>query len=182
MNLKKIQNKIEASLPEITKMAEDATEVASQHALGLITRIIFNDGLDASGNKIGTYDDVRKQKFLTERAALAGSFTKKQEKKLEKSDEDFTYKRLRELKGLQTDFVDLQFNGDLFRSVDKVVKENKGVIAITNKEEAKISAYHEKKYKKDIFVGSDKERMESLETARTYAMDKLRSIFKSWGQ
>lgn len=181
-NLKQIANNIKASIPTIRVAMANSEVVSMNYSLGAVLQRIFNEGLKTDGTPIGRYDDTRKQTFLTENAK--SRLNKKQKtklSKLEKSDDfkGITYKELRELKGLQTDYVDLQFNGDLFNSIDVGNFDGRPAIGITTEKQAKIAGYHDDKYGL-IFTASDDERAAAAESARDYLFKELKRIIGTW--
>lgn len=160
-------------------------------ALQIVLRRVFNEGKAADGTQIGEYDEERKSKFLVKKSEKF--LTKKQRAILAKkrlkigknNTEDFeglTYKELRELKGLQTDFVDLQFTGRLFESIQVVQKEGKATVAITDKDRAKISDYLEDKYEKTIFALGKDEKLEVMEKTSIFAQREISKIIQRWSK
>jgi hypothetical protein len=183
--------RINGIIEDIKKLAPKVDLYAANTALALIVRRIFNDGLAADGSLIGTYDNERKQKFLTKKATP--SLTKKQRAILAKkrlkigknNQEDFTgltYKELRELKGLQVEFVDLQFTGQLFESIQVVNQNDKAIVAITNQDRAKVADYLEKKYDKAIFSLAKEERLQVMEKTATFAQKEVQKIIQRWSK
>jgi hypothetical protein len=57
-SLAELQRRVEASLPRIRELAQQANQVALQEGLGVILHRIFNDGKDAAGNSLGQYSDA----------------------------------------------------------------------------------------------------------------------------
>lgn len=164
---------------------------AANIALKLILRRIFTEGKATDGSLIGKYDTERKQKFLTKKAEK--TLTKKQRAVLAKkrlqigkgNEEEFTgltYAELRELKGLQISFVDLQFTGRLFESIKIVEKDGKATVAITDKDRAKIANYLEDKYDKTIFALGNAERLEVMEKTSIFAQRELSKIIRKWSK
>lgn len=112
---------------------------------------VFNQGLDKNEQQIGQYDDTKFQTFLTGKTKL----NKRQRKAAENvEDRGMTYKELRQLKGLQTAFVDLTFSTSLQKS--QVVQKNK--VIFKNDYGKKISKYNETHFGKRIFAPSKDER------------------------
>lgn len=89
------------------------------------------------------------------------------------------YKAIRNLKGLRIDTVDLQFDGDLFRSINTGIAGEDAVIGFTNLERAKIAGYLEEKYGKVIFPPSDREQEETKTLMVDFIKDELRASVKS---
>lgn len=82
-----------------------------------------------------------------------------------------SYKKKRDAEGRQTDYVDLQFKGDLFNSIQSGTQDEKAVIFFNNQNELKIANHLTTKYKKDIFQVSESEK----ETAKQFMLDYIRS-------
>jgi hypothetical protein len=66
--------------------------------------------------------------------------------------------KTRSLNGRQTGFVDLQFTGDLFNSMQVVKKGNDVYIAIINDDDYQKAMGQEKRRKKTIFLPTESER------------------------
>lgn len=89
------------------------------------------------------------------------------------------YKRRRSGEGLQINYVDLQFSGDLFGAVNVGTLNGKPAVGITNQDSADIAAYNEKRYG-TIFSATDEERRVSMETAREFMFEGIKKIVRSW--
>jgi hypothetical protein len=176
MTPQEYQEGVEQLKQEIEKIVLDAPFVQSFELVGQLTNRIFNKGKASDGTQIGTYDDKRKQTFLTKKNKSA--FNKKQLKKLEETGEELTYKELRQARGLQVAFVDLQFTGALFESIKNGKTNDGAVIGFNNLEEAKIASYNEKKYKKAIFAPSQFEQQTSIELMNKYIATKISESIK----
>lgn len=164
--------------PKLAALAQQAPVVKGQSILGQLTHRIFNEGKDSNENQIGKYDDKRKQSFLTEKNF--DSFTKKQQKKIQKlveNEQELTYKELRTLRGLQTNYVDLQFTGELFQSMNWTAGGNTLTLGITNPERARVSEYLETKYSKKIFTPSKNETELAVNEMVSYIREKTAEIF-----
>jgi hypothetical protein len=168
----------EASKAMLTLPGE-AMAVQGQELLGLMLGRIFNRGLAADMKQIGKYDDTKKQTFLTDNVfdQLNKKSQRKVEKKLQEGDEaGHTYKELRELAGLQTEYVDLQFTGAMFESVQQGVSGNTFSIGFTNAGRAKIAGYLEKKYGRPIFELSKQEIDESIRILLAYIRERISQL------
>jgi hypothetical protein len=66
--------------------------------------------------------------------------------------------KTRSLNGRQTGFVDLQFTGDLFNSIQVVKRGNDVFIAIINDDDYNKAIGNEKRRKKTIFLPTENER------------------------
>lgn len=178
--------KLDLLKAEIERISKDAPRVKANEILGIFLGRIFNLGKDSNGGQIGTYDDKRKQTFLTNK--VRKSLTKRQQVSLKKAEflstntkgdvVGVTYKMLRQLRGLRVDLVDLQFTGELFRSIQAGELSGEVVIGFTNAERRKIAGYLEKKYNKKIFTPSEEEIKQGKEILTNYVKEQLREAIK----
>ncbi len=137
-------------LPDILEdkvLEETAAELERK-----VRKRIFTDGLDANGNTIGqsysTRPSVVKKDVFVKQAAFKGKKTMKLE---------YGYKELREIQGLETDKVNLDYSGDLKKSL-RVERSEKGVvIGVTEKHNLEKVQKLEKKYQTKIFAFTQKE-------------------------
>jgi hypothetical protein len=167
-------NRLIMARQALEQLPGQAAQVNAQEILGRLLRRIFNQGRAADGTKIGKYDDTKKQKFLSDKARP--SLNKRQQKKLDAAEDGVTYKELRELRGLQTEYVDLQFTGELFESLQIGVRSGKLVFGFTNPQRSKVAGYLEDKYGKRIFIMSAKERQEAIDIMRAYIITQFNKI------
>ena len=89
------------------------------------------------------------------------------------------YKALRNKEGKRIDKVDLQFSGDLFRSIDTGTLGKDVVIGFTNAERSKIAAYLEERYG-NVFTVQKKEEEEAAELMLEYITEGTNAILKKW--
>lgn len=162
---------------DLAQIANDAPFVQSQEILGLSLDRIFGKGKSSDGSQIGTYEDTKKQTFLTKNAK--SSFNQKQLAKLKKTGEELTYKELRKLRNLQVEYVDLQFTGALFENISSGKTEDGAVIGHRNVEKAKIAGYLTKKYGKPIFPPSEEEQQQAKELMRDYVIQKMKESIQN---
>lgn len=175
------EQKLKNSANEFARAFNNAPFLAISDFNGVMQQRIFGNGKAADGTQIGTYDDKKKQTFLTKKAKP--SLTKKQSArltKLEGKGESLTYKELRELKGLQTAYVDLQFTGDLRQSITEGTENNRAILRINNSEEQEIAGFLTEKYKKPIFQPSEQERKEAKELMILFIQDEIKKIIATW--
>jgi hypothetical protein len=90
-----------------------------------------------------------------------------------------SYKRKRESAGLQTNQIDLQFEGDLFNSVQVGTLNGRPAVGIINSDEAEISGHLEERYG-PIFQASLSEREQAISTARDFMFNAIRKEIKTW--
>jgi len=177
MNNVQFQNGLRQLNNELAEIVAKAPYVQSQEILGLSLKRIFNEGKATDGSQIGTYDDKRKQTFLTKKAK--SSFNKRQLKALEKTGEELTYKELRQARGLQVAFVDLQFTGALFENLSTGQTQDGAVIGHRNLDEAKIAGHLTKKYNKPIFPPTLEEQEKAKELMKQYVIQEFRKSIQN---
>lgn len=90
------------------------------------------------------------------------------------------YKRKREKFGRQTEYVDLEFKGDLRRSIVKGTKNGKIVIGFNNDNSAEIAEGLEERYNTTIFAASEQEAKNAAAIGEKYMIDQLTKIVQSW--
>ena len=162
VSIKKLEANIKRSLPAIQELVANSHVVSVQDTLGLMLQRIFNRGEDAMGNPIGKYS-----------TNPDGS--------------DSSYIKRRQKKGLQTNYIDLQFEGNLFRSVDVGTSNDVPCIGITNSKSADVSEDLEIKLgtgpvPRNIFTPSQSEIDNASRVATDYLIDGLKGIIASWGK
>jgi len=89
------------------------------------------------------------------------------------------YQKRRSSKGRQTKYVDLQFTGDLFNSINVGELNGKPAVGITTKYGKDVAGYNEERYG-EIFQASDSERDNALRIAQDFAIKELRNLIKGW--
>jgi hypothetical protein len=87
------------------------------------------------------------------------------------------YKALRNKEGKRIDKVDLQFTGDLFRSIDRGTLGVDSVIGFTNAERKKIADHLETRYG-DVFTASVEEKEEATLLMEEYIAERTNEILK----
>lgn len=90
------------------------------------------------------------------------------------------YKEKRSAAGRRVDTVDLEFTGDLRRSITQGKEDDKAILRINNSDEQEIAGFLTEKYNKPIFEPSEKERKEAKELMISYVQDEIRKIVASW--
>lgn len=177
------------------KVAEAKTRieiVGIKKAEGLIKKRIFNRGLAADGSGIGSEYSKKSYAFAMEdffkqsvfkaqgkngkskttdvfsiathkkhKVAIKGNHTERLSMYLKEG-----YKELREIQGLQTAKVDLQYSGDLLDSVQLNSRADVPELGIYNSNEAKIADKLEKQYGKAIFSPATDEREQTIQAMK----------------
>lgn len=116
-----------------------------------VRKRIFTDGLDSDENIIGEYSTkptvVKKDVFIKP-SAFKGTKTMKLE---------YGYKELRDIQGLKTDKVNLDYSGDLKKGLKVSKSDQSVVIGVNDKDNLDKVQKLEKKYQTKIFAFSQKE-------------------------
>lgn len=166
----------------------DVELVGAKSGEAIIKRRVFNQGLDKNGNKIGDYSTksayFSRGQFVRKSAFKPGG--KKNPKRKNKKDPKTMYiaegyKGLRSVNGRQVGYVDLQYTGDLFQSIQIVGQGDRPVLKIITKKEADISEGLEKRFGKTIFeLGASEIALVKRDMG--LAVDKLIKKFLKQGQ
>ncbi|MFC7347312.1 hypothetical protein ACFQO9_11345 [Chryseobacterium zhengzhouense] len=136
-----------------------------------VKKRIFIDGLDVNGNTIGenysTKPTVVKQDVFIKPSAFKG----KKSMKLE-----YGYKELRDIQGLKTDKVNLNYSGELKSKLRVARSEKSIVIGIIDRINAEKAKKLEEKYQTKIFSFSQKE----VESYLKNVVKKLKNIQRDY--
>lgn len=178
MTPEQFEQKLKTSIPQFAEVFNNAPFVSIVTVEGSLKHRIFNEGLDSNDTKIGDYDDTKKQTFLT--GLAKPSLTKKATVKLKKIGESLTYKQLREVAGLQTDYVDLQFTGNLKNSIVTGTEGEKATLNFNNQKELEIANFQTKKWKKPIFQATEKEKEEAKDNMLNFIREETQNIISQW--
>lgn len=150
-----LQNKIEASIPEIEKMAANVELMAAQSArvqLELRTFSSGGDGVkDTKGRKLKKYSKA--------------------------------YAKKREKAGLQTENKDLVFSKDtsiIKDSIDVGNKDGKPVLGFTRDKGAEIAGYQEEQNNTIIFSLNQSEVDKVKRDVKDFAIRELQKITEGW--
>lgn len=169
-----------------------AEEVAIRSMLGYYIGRIFNDGKDSSGSKIGDYSTTPMltgaKNFRTKTKAAAFFDAEDVEFRTVKSKGknlalgliEGGYKEFRELNGLRSDTVDLQFTGSLFESIIVGTYGANFVLGYNSSEKARIAQHLENKYGKKIFYPTEEEIKIARDTYYDYLRERVQILFNSW--
>lgn len=153
--IKKYEN-YRKDLPDILEreILTESAEMLQQK----MTKRIFTEGLDSKGNTIaGRYSEspitVKKEVFIKP-AAFKG---KKKSMRLEHG-----YKELREIQGLKTDKVHLEYSGELRRSLKARRRLNAVVIGFSSKLSTQKARNLQHRYRVTIFRPTKEETQDHL--------------------
>lgn len=89
------------------------------------------------------------------------------------------YKAKRNLNRKRIDKVDLQYNGDLFNSVNTGKFNGKAAVGINSSKQNEVAGFNEERYG-TIFVASQEEKRMAAESARDYLFKELKRIIGTW--
>lgn len=136
-----------------------------------VRKRIFTEGLDSGENKItqsySTKPAIVKQDVFIKPSAFKG----KKAMRLEHG-----YKELREIQGLETQIVNLDYSGDLKQDLKVTRSEKSIVIGITEQHNVVKVQNLEEKYKTKIFAFSQKEIQDHFESV----IKKLRKVQRDY--
>lgn len=138
---------------DLTEILEDKIlEETAAELQNKVRKRIFTDGLDANGNIIsGSYSTkpivVKKDVFINQSA-----FNGKKTMKLQ-----YGYKELRDIQGLKTDKVNLDYSGDLKEDLKVEVSDKSVVVGISKMHNLEKALNLEKKYQTKIFAFTENE-------------------------
>ena len=175
----------------IVKSIPEAKEIALNTLLGAFSRRIFNDGKASDNSKIGEYSTkpmfVGRKGWIRADAAEAFFKEKHEWRKVNTKKGKKTlalleggYKHFRELNGLQTDFVNLEYTTDLKFSI--IVGEYNGqkVLGFNSDEQFLKAQGLEKHFKKIIFEPTQEEMELAQEAFLDYLREKVQETFNTW--
>lgn len=126
-------------------------------------------------NGLGTYSENKLPLFYFENKGR-----RKIDLDKKKYPKGISYKDFRSLNGLQTDHVDLEFTGDLRRSIS-TVKVNTTTISIEirDNDNIKKANYLEAMYKSVIFAPNQDEKQRMIDSIREYISNDIKAILRN---
>lgn len=136
-----------------------------------VRKRIFTNGLDSDGNLIGqNYSSkpttVKKEVFIKPSAFKGNKSMKLQ----------YGYKELRDIQGLKTDKVNLNYSGELKNKLRIARSQKTVVIGIVDRNNSEKAQSLEKKYQTRIFAFSEKEIQDHFKNV----VKKLRKVQKEY--
>ncbi|ROI05448.1 hypothetical protein EGI16_03415 [Chryseobacterium sp. G0240] len=148
-------------------LEETAVELQSK-----VKKRIFEDGLDANGNLISqSYStkpmNVRKEVFIKPSA-----FSGKKTMKL-----NYGYKELRDIQGLPTSKVNLDYSGKLKRNIHIARIQKSVVLGVNTTEDAEKVKHLEQKYNTKIFGFTQNEIKEHMDNVFNKIKENQRTYF-----
>ena len=185
------KEKIDEMIHLLDRIIPEANDVALNTLLGAYAYRIFNIGNASDETKIGEYSTkpmLTGSKGFRTVSDAAAFFNKKQKWKTVKTAKgnqalavvDGGYKEFRELNKLQSNYVDLEFKGDLKFSI--VIGEINGqkVLGFNSEVQAEKAHKLESHFKKVIFKPTEEEKEIAREAFYDYLREKIQELFGSW--
>jgi len=133
-------NQTDNFIASVALQLKNINEVVAKSALTIIKNRIFNDGLNAKGSTLGKYSDNQVPFFFTKNGkklapyssgAISGGAESSITALKKQGVKTLSYKEWRELNGLQTKFVDLKFTGSMWKDIDVISNDVKGLNVVT---------------------------------------------------
>lgn len=180
--------RIENSVAKIPQIIANAEVLAINDILGSMSRRIFNEGGKTDGSRIGQYSSKNTllgAKSFRNKGAADSFFANSSElqwvrfKGRSLAVLPGGYKRLREIQGLETGFVNLQYTGKLSATLDIGTINDNPAIGLTTEKSADIVEGLEKKYGV-IFIPQDEEVKIAIDLAGQYIIEQFQKEIDSW--
>lgn len=140
MTPEQFKRKLDLAARQIAAKRGDILLAGVKDLEGRMKSRIFNKGLNSDNSKIGTY-------------SKGWSFIRKNGKPVKGT----KGKQRQKPDGLQTSYIDLEFTGDLRRSITPAKDGNDAVLYMNNDEKFEIAGYLEDQKKQVIFDATNKE-------------------------
>jgi hypothetical protein len=138
--------RLQALAKELQNSQADILLVAAVRTNGFLKRRIFNEGLATDGAKIGEYSKTSE------------------------------WIEIRQKRGRQVGYVDLQFTGELFESIQAGTRGQSATIEIKNRENQEKARKNENIFRKKIFELGQNE----IEQAELAVQLEVSAIIKKW--
>lgn len=175
----------------LNKEMINAEEVAMRQLIAKYTERIFNRGSASDETRIGNYSTkpmlTGSKNFINVTKATNFFKTKPEFRKVKTSKGNRAlavvkggYSEFRTLNGFQNAFVDLEFRGDLFRSIQVGELNGHFVLGFNSLIQSKKAHNLEIHFKKKIFEPTSEEKSQAEEAAMDYLKDKLQNLFNTW--
>lgn len=181
-----LAEKIDESASKIPTIMANAQVLAINEIAGAMSRRIFNEGKRTDGGQIGQYstkDSLVGAKSFRNQGSAQSFFS---------DDHDWInikgnslaklpggYKKLRDIQGLQTNFVDLDYKGNLKNSLDVGTVNEIPTIGLTRLGSIPIVEGHEKKYGQ-IFYPTQEEIAVAVQLASDYILEQFSKEIETW--
>lgn len=170
-----------AIFKKLAQKKSDIEIVGIKKAEGLIKKRIFNQGKDANDRRIGSYSTASgyygKKSFIKAAAFKpTGKNSKKTKKGNRRSQPTFKngkerktmyldkgYSELRRRNGRQVSFVDFEYTGDLFSSIQLNAKSSHAELGIYSRKETDKANGLESRFNKKVFSPTENEKSLTLQ-------------------
>lgn len=184
-------NKMDSIIDLLNKEMIHAEEVAMRQLIAKYTERIFNRGSASDESRIGEYSKkpmfTGAKNFRTQSAATNFFKSKPEFRKVKTPTGNRAlaivkggYSEFRTLNGLQNAFVDTEFKGDLFRSIQVGELNGHFVLGFNSLIQAKKAHNLELHFKKKIYGPTTEEKAQAEQAARDYLQEKLQNLFNTW--
>ena len=184
-------NKMDSIIDLLNKEMINAEEVAMRQLIAKYTERIFNRGSATDESRIGNYSTktmfTGAKNFRTQTAANRFFKGKPEFRKVKTPTGNRAlavvkggYSEFRTLNGLQNAFVDLEFRGDLFRSIQVGNLNGHFVLGYNSLIQAKKMQNLEIHFKKKIAEPTVEEKAQAEKAALDYLKEKLQNLFNTW--
>jgi len=184
-------NKMDSIIDLLNKEMINAEEVAMRQLIAKYTERIFNRGAATDESRIGNYSKkpmlTGSKNFRTQAKANAFFKSKPEFRRVKTPSGNRAlaivkggYSEFRTLNGLQNAFVDTEFRGDLFRSIQVGNLNGHFVLGFNSLIQAKKAQNLEIHFKKKIYEPTVEEKAQAEQAARDYLQDKLQKLFNTW--
>lgn len=140
MTPEQFKRKLDLAARQIAAKRGDILLAGVKDLEGRMKSRIFNKGLNSDNSKIGNYS--KGWAFIRKNGKPVKGTKGKQRQKPD---------------GLQTNYIDLEFTGDLRRSITPAKDGNDAVLYMNNDEKFEIAGYLEEQKKQVIFDATNKE-------------------------
>lgn len=184
-------NKMDSIIDLLNKEMINAEEVAMRQLIAKYTERIFNRGSATDESRIGNYSTkpmlTGAKNFIDVTKATNFFKTKPEFRKVKtpKGNRALAvvkggYSEFRTLNGFQNAFVDLEFRGDLFRSIQVGELNGHFVLGFNSLIQAKKAHNLEIHFKKQIFEPTIEEKAQAEQAGRDYLIMKYQQLFNTW--
>ena len=184
-------NKMDSIIDLLNREMINAEETAMRQLIAKYTERIFNRGSATDESRIGDYSKktmfTGSKNFRTQTAANRFFKSKPEFRKIKTPTGNRAlamvkggYSEFRTLNGLQNAFVDLEFRGELFRSITIGEYNGHYVLGYNSLIQSKKALNLEVHFKKRIFEPTVEEKAQAEQAARDYLQGKLQILFNTW--
>lgn len=182
-----LSQKIDDTIAKLPQIMASAQLLAINEIVGLMSRRIFNEGKRTDGSSIGEYSTkdtlVGAKSFRN--TGNANAFFESDDlgwvniKGRSLAKLAGGYKKLRELQGLETNFVNLDYRGNVKNSLDVGTVNGNVVIGLNNSKTVAIVEGLDGKYGQ-VFYPQQQEIDIGVELASQYIIEQVTKEIQSW--